>query len=115
MVIDAVKEINTNDVLNYIKSCDLISIREGKNTKSIYFKDNDHNYTVFIYSLLNNSATVLATVSGISFNSDLSREVFYNLFNKYKMYRWCFYIIGKIYIEHRSPTFRGMGFFYLMR
>ena len=87
MVIDAVKDININDVLNYIKSCDLISVREGKNTKSIYFKDNDHNYTVFLYSLLNNSATVLATISGISFNSAMSREIFYDLFNKYKIFK----------------------------
>ena len=87
MVIDAVKEINIDDVLNYIKSCDLISVREGKNTKSIYFKDNDHNYTVFIYSLLNNSATCLATVAGVSFNSSMSRETFYNLFNKYKIFK----------------------------
>lgn len=87
MVIDAVKDININDVLNYIKSCDLISVREGKNTKSVYFKDNDNNYTVFIYSLLNNSATVLATVAGVNFNSILSREIFYNLFNKYKIFK----------------------------
>ena len=87
MVIDAVREINIDDVLNYIKSCDLISVREGKNTKSIYFKDNDHNYTVFIYSLLNNSATCLATVAGINFNSEMKRETFYNLFNKYKIFK----------------------------
>jgi hypothetical protein len=88
MVIDAVREdININDVLNYIKSCDLISVREGKNTKSVYFKDNDNNYTVFIYSLLNNSATVLATVAGINFNSIISREIFYNIFNKYKIFK----------------------------
>ena len=88
MVIDAVRrDININDVLNYIKSCDLISVREGKNTKSVYFKDNDNNYTVFIYSLLNNSATVLATVAGINFNSIISREIFYNIFNKYKIFK----------------------------
>jgi hypothetical protein len=88
MVIDAVREdININDVLNYIKSCDLISVREGKNTKSVYFKDNDNNYTVFIYSLLNNSATCLATVAGINFNSIISREIFYNIFNKYKIFK----------------------------
>jgi len=88
MVIDAVREdININDVLNYIKSCDLISVREGKNTKSVYFKDNDNNYTVFIYSLLNNSATVLATVAGINFNSIISRQVFYNIFNKHKIFK----------------------------
>ena len=87
MVIDAVKDININDVLNYIKSCDLISVREGKNTKSIYFKDNDNNYTVFIYSLLNNSATVLATVAGVNFNSIISREIFYNIFDRYKIFK----------------------------
>ena len=88
MVIDAVRrDININDVLNYIKSCDLISVREGKNTKSVYFKDNDNNYTVFIYSLLNNSATVLATVAGINFNSIISRQVFYNIFNRYKIFK----------------------------
>lgn len=88
MVIDAVREdININDVLNYIKSCDLISVREGKNTKSVYFKDNDNNYTVFIYSLLNNSATVLATIAGINFNSIITREIFYNIFNKYKIFK----------------------------
>ena len=88
MVIDAVREdININDVLNYIKSCDLISVREGKNTKSVYFKDNDNNYTVFIYSLLNNSATVLATVAGINFNSIISRQTFYNIFDKYKIFK----------------------------
>jgi hypothetical protein len=87
MVIDCVKDININDVLNYIKSCDLISVREGKNTKSVYFKDNDNNYTVFIYSVSNNSATVLATVAGINFNSIISRQVFYNIFDKYKIFK----------------------------
>jgi hypothetical protein len=88
MVIDAVRrDININDVLNYIKSCDLISVREGKNTKSVYFKDNDNNYTVFIYSLLNNSATVLATIAGINFNTIITREIFYNIFNKYKIFK----------------------------
>jgi len=87
MVIDAVKDININDVLNYIKSCDLISVREGKNTKSVYFKDNDNNYTVFIYSILNNSATVLATIAGINFNSIISKQVFYNIFDKYKIFK----------------------------
>ena len=88
MVLDCVKEnINIDDVLNYIKSCDLISVREGKNTKSIYFKDNDHNYTVFIYSLLNNSASVLATVSGAAVNLSIEKNIFYNLFNKYKIFK----------------------------
>ena len=88
MVIDAVRrDININDVLNYIKSCDLISVREGKNTKSVYFKDNVNNYTVFIYSLLNNSATVIATVSGINVDLNISREIFYNVFNKYKIFK----------------------------
>jgi len=87
MVIDAVKDININDVLNYIKSCDLISVREGKNTKSVYFKDNDNNYTVFIYSILNNSATVLATVAGVNFNSIITIRVFYNIFDKYKIFK----------------------------
>jgi hypothetical protein len=88
MVLDCVKEdININDVLNYIKSCDLISVREGKNTKSIYFKDNDNNYTVFIYSLLNNSATVLATVSGINVNFIINLNTFYSLFNRYKIFK----------------------------
>ena len=88
MVLDCVKrDINISDVLNYIKSCDLISVREGKNTKSIYFKDNDHNYTVFIYSLLNNSATVLATVSGVSVNYNIELNTFYSLFNRYKIFK----------------------------
>ena len=88
MVLDCVREdINISDVLNYIKSCDLISVREGKNTKSIYFKDNDHNYTVFIYSLLNNSATVLATVSGVSVNCNIELNTFYSLFNRYKIFK----------------------------
>lgn len=87
MVIDCVKDININDVLNYIKSCDLISVREGKNTKSVYFKDNDNNYTVFIYCVSNNSATVLATIAGINFNSIITRQVFYNIFDKYKIFK----------------------------
>lgn len=88
MVLDLVREdINISDVLNYIKSCDLISVREGKNTKSIYFKDNDHNYTVFIFSLLNNSASVLATISGVSVNLIIEKNLFYNLFDKYKIFK----------------------------
>ncbi len=88
MVLDCVREeINISDVLNYIKSCDLISVREGKNTKSIYFKDNDHNYTVFIFSLLNNSATVLATISGVSVNLVIEKNIFYDLYNRYKIFK----------------------------
>ncbi len=88
MVLDCVREeINISDVLNYIKSCDLISVREGKNTKSIYFKDNDHNYTAFIFSLLNNSATVLATISGVSVNLVVEKNIFYDLYNRYKIFK----------------------------
>ena len=51
--------------------------------ESIYFRDKDANYTVFIYNFLYGSATVLATMDGAAYNTSISRESFDKIFRAY--------------------------------
>jgi hypothetical protein len=90
MVIDKILidvPICNNEVFMYIKSCDLISIREGKNSKSIWFKDNDNNFTMFTHNLINATSTVLATIRGIQYNSPITNAEFNKLFLQYKIFK----------------------------
>lgn len=81
LTIEKIEPITFNTVENYIKNCMRVSKNEGKHTRSIWFKDYNGDFTVFIYSLLNNSATVLATVDGMSYNCCISIEEFYRTYN----------------------------------
>ena len=90
MVIDKILidvPICNNEVFMYIKSCDLISIREGKNSKSIWFKDNDNNFTMFTQNTINATSTVLATIRGIQYNSPITNAEFNKLFLQYKIFK----------------------------
>jgi len=90
MVIDKISidvPICNNEVFMYIKSCDLISIREGKNSKSIWFKDNDNNFTMFTQNTINATSTVLATIRGIQYNSPITNAEFNKLFLQYKIFK----------------------------
>ena len=81
LTIEKIEAITLKTVENYLKYCMRVSKVEGKHTRSIWFKD--PNFTVFIYSLLNNSTTVLATVDGMPYNCSISKEEFYRTFNSY--------------------------------
>lgn len=80
------KDIDVNEIFEYVNSCDLVYIGNGSYTKSIYYKDNDENITVFIYSYLHGTSTVLATVRGTKINLPVPLESFNNLFNKNKIF-----------------------------
>ena len=90
MVIDKIAinvPISNSEVFMYIKSCDLIQIREGKNSKSIWFKDNDNNFTMFTHNLINATSTVLATIRGEKYNSSITNAEFNKLFLQYKIFK----------------------------
>lgn len=80
------KDIDVNEIFEYVNSCDLAYIGNGLYTKSIYFKDNDDNITAFIYSYLHGTSSVFATVRGTKVNLPVSIESFNNLFNKNKIF-----------------------------
>ena len=83
LTIEKIEAITLKTVENYLKDCMRVSKVEGKHTRSIWFKDPNGDFTVFIYSLLNNSSTVLATVDGMPYNCSISKEEFYRTFNSY--------------------------------
>jgi hypothetical protein len=77
------EEVVIPSVFNYIKECQVISKYNHKNSRSIYFRDKDGNYTVFIYNFLYGSATMLATMDGAAYNTTISKESFDKIFRAY--------------------------------
>lgn len=77
--------INIEAAINNLSNCDLVCFREGRQTKSIWFRDKDNNLTCLIYNLLGGSSTILATVNFEQFNSTINKSVFFELWNKYKI------------------------------
>ena len=77
--------INIEVAINNLSNCDLVCFREGRQTKSIWFRDKDNNLTCLIYNLLGGSSTILATVNFEQFNSTINKSVFFELWNKYKI------------------------------
>lgn len=85
-MVELLEPITNNDVFLYLNSCDFAYISNHKHTKSIYFKDADDNFTVLIYSILHGHSSVLATVNGKKYNSPITNEEFFELYNKYKIF-----------------------------
>jgi hypothetical protein len=77
--------VNIEAAINNLSSCDLVSYHEGRQTKSLWFRDKDNNFTCLIYNLLGGSCTMLATVNFEQFNSTIDKALFYKLWNKYKI------------------------------
>lgn len=77
--------INIEVAINNLSNCDLVCFREGRQTKSMWFRDKDNNLTCLIYNLLGGSSTILATVNFEQFNSTINKSVFFELWNKYKI------------------------------
>ena len=77
---------NYDDVIKHFEGLVFVDIREGKKTKSIYFKNSDGDYWVFINTLLYGSYTLLATVDGKSLNFELTADQFMHVFKKYKIF-----------------------------
>ena len=77
---------NYDDVMKYFEALNFVDIREGKKTKSIYFKNEDGDYWVYINTLLYGSYTLLATVEGKNYNFELTADQFTDIFKKYKIF-----------------------------
>ena len=84
--IERIEILNYEDVMKNFEALNFIDIREGRKTKSIYFKNNDGDYWVFINTLLYGSYTLLATVDGKSLNFELTADQFMHVFKKYKIF-----------------------------
>lgn len=84
--IERIEISNYEDVMKNFEALNFIDIREGRKTKSIYFKNNDGDYWVFINTLLYGSYTLLATVDGKSLNFELTADQFMHVFKKYKIF-----------------------------
>lgn len=48
LTIEKIEAITLNTVENYLKDCMRVSKMEGKHTRSIWFKDYNGEFTVFI-------------------------------------------------------------------
>lgn len=77
--------INIDAAINNISNCDLVCYREGRQTKSLWFRDKDNNLTCLIYNLLGGSSSILATVNFEQFNSTIDKTLFFEQWNKYKI------------------------------
>ena len=80
------KEFSRVEVLNYIKKCFMVEIKEKKNLKTIYFKDENGCFSVLINNLLYGSYTLLATVEDVSLDLQLSSDEFSYFWSKYKIF-----------------------------
>ena len=78
--------ITIQEALDYLRNCDLMEVKEAKYTKSIYFKDINDNMSAIIHSLVNSSATILASIRGINYTFDLEKEEFIKIFNKHRIF-----------------------------
>jgi hypothetical protein len=80
-------EINDyEDVIKYFERLVFVDIRDGRKTKSIYFKNSDGDYWIYINTLLYGSYTLLATVDGQSYNFEITADQFTNIYKKYKIF-----------------------------
>jgi hypothetical protein len=77
---------NYEDVIKYFERLVFIDIRDGRKTKSIYFKNSDGDYWIYINTLLYGSYTLLATVEGQSYNFEITADQFTNIYKKYKIF-----------------------------
>jgi hypothetical protein len=77
--------VNIEAAINNLSNCDLVSYREGRQTRSMWFRDKDNNLTCLIYNLLGGSSTILSTVNFEHFNSTIDKAKFFELWNKYKI------------------------------
>jgi hypothetical protein len=77
---------NYEDVIEYFERLVFIDIRDGRKTKSIYFKNSDGDYWIYINTLLYGSYTLLATVEGQSYNFEITADQFTNIYKKYKIF-----------------------------
>jgi len=77
---------NYEDVIKYFERLVFIDIRAGRKTKSIYFKNSDGDYWIYINTLLYGSYTLLATVDGQSYNFEITADQFTNIYKKYKIF-----------------------------
>jgi hypothetical protein len=77
---------NYEDVIKYFERLVFIDIRDGRKTKSIYFKNSDGDYWIYINTLLYGSYTLLATVDGQSYNFEITADQFTNIYKKYKIF-----------------------------
>ena len=84
--IERIEISNYDDVMKNFEALNFIDIREGRKTKSIYFKNSDGDYWVFINTLLYGSYTLLATVDGKNYNFELTADQFMHVFKKYKIF-----------------------------
>lgn len=84
--IERIEILNYEDVMKNFEALNFIDIREGRKTKSIYFKNDDGDYWVFINTLLYGSYTLLATVDYKNYNFELTADQFMNVFKKYKIF-----------------------------
>jgi hypothetical protein len=77
---------NYEDVIKYFERLVFIDIRDGRKTKSIYFKNSDGDYWIYINTILYGSYTLLATVEGQSYNFEITADQFTNIYKKYKIF-----------------------------
>lgn len=83
ITLESPEQIVVPTIFDYLKTCSFYDKREGKNSRSIWFKDYNNDFTVLIYNVLYNSCTALATIDGAAYNTSISKENFEAIFRAY--------------------------------
>ena len=74
------------DVLAAVEKYCFLYIKEGKNLNSIWFKDSNDQFSVFINNKMYASYTLLATVDGTNVNFELTADEYIKFWNMHKIF-----------------------------
>ena len=90
-IIDLVKQeeivasYSDDDWIEFFKKLQFIDYRQGRQTNSIYFKDDVGDYQILIFNKLDSrAATFLGSVNDISISTVLSKSLFDKIVNYIK-------------------------------
>jgi hypothetical protein len=83
---DEILESKTeDDWIQFFKSLQFIDYREGRQTKSIYYKDDGGYYQIFIFNKLDTrAATFLGSIGEVQINAVMSKQLFDKMVNYVK-------------------------------
>lgn len=74
------------EIVSLVEEKTFASIKQGHYTKSIYFKDENDDFSCFIFNLTSRSCSLFATINKKKYNIEISSDKFNSLFSKYKIF-----------------------------
>lgn len=77
---------SNSEIIDLVEKQNFASISQGHYTKSIYFKNEDDDFSCFIFNLTSRSCILLATLNKQKYNIDVNVQKFNELFSKHKIF-----------------------------